>query len=340
MPKGIVAQSTEKVSVNILSTNERKHVSRCIDAILQQTYNNIELLVIDNGSTDGTAAFIQGVYKDKVKVIKSDINLGCAGGNNLGIKESKGKYIMPCDANLFMTSTYIEEMVKAIEKAKDIGMVQGKLLRIDQIDNNYIETKIIDSVGTYLTKDRRNFDRGQGEEDRGQYDQEHYIFGAGGACPLYKRQMLEDILVDGEYFDEEFFIYREEIDFNWRAQLFGWKCLYAPKAVAYHLRTYTREKRKKLPLFFRKLQYRNRYLMVYKNDDIINFFTALPYIVWFDVRALIYITLFEPQLLSTYYQLLTLYPYMKKKRRSIHKRRRVDKKEMKKWFHRTVDAGR
>ncbi|MGA1868143.1 MAG: glycosyltransferase family 2 protein [bacterium] len=325
----------KKVSVNILSTNEKKHLPRCIDAVLHQTYTNIELLVIDNGSTDGTADFIRSAYKDKVTIIKSGINLGCAGGNNLGIKKSKGTYIMPCDANLFMTPTYIEEMVNAIEKAPNIGMVQGKLLRIDLIDEDYIETKIIDSVGTYLTKDRRNFDRGQGEKDHGQYDQERYIFGAGGACPLYKREMLQDIVVDGEYFDEEFFIYREEIDFNWRLQLLGWKCLYNPKAVAYHLRTYTREKRKKLPLFFRKLQYRNRYLMVYKNDDWINLLMDFPYIVWFDVRAFIYIVLFETELLSSYYQLFKLYPHMKKKRQYIHKKRKINSKDMKKWFERS-----
>ena len=101
-----------KVSVNVLSTNEIQHVGRSIEAILNQTYGDIELLVIDNGSTDGTAEFIRGRYNDKVKLIQSNSNLGCAGGNNLGIRESQGAYIMPCDANLFMTPTYIEEMVK------------------------------------------------------------------------------------------------------------------------------------------------------------------------------------------------------------------------------------
>ncbi|MFH0924989.1 MAG: glycosyltransferase family 2 protein [bacterium] len=287
---------------------------------------------MDNGSNDGTFEFLKSDYKQDIKIIRSEINLGCAGGNNLGIRGSKGEYVMPCDANLFMTPTYVEEMVRAVEKSKDIGMVQGKLLKIEETANGYIETNTIDSVGTYLTRDRRNFDRGQGEEDQGQYDQEEYIFGAGGACPLYRREMLNDVAIKGEFFDEGFFIYREEVDLNWRAQLFGWKCLYAPKAVAYHLRSYTKETRKKLPLKLRKLQFRNRYLMVYKNDSLENFLKDVPYILWFELKAFIYLLVFEPKLFFAYAEAIGLYPLMKKKRLYIQNKRRIADKEMRRWF--------
>ncbi|MFH0925067.1 MAG: glycosyltransferase family 2 protein [bacterium] len=321
----------KKVSICIISFNSLKYLPYCLEAILNQTYPNIEIITIDNTSTDGSIELLENKYKDKVRLIRNVTNLGYAGGINISIKQAEGEYIMPCNPDLFMTPSFVEEMVKLIEKSKDIGMVQGKFLKLKETKDGFVNTNIIDSTGTYLTRDRRNFDRCQGEEDIGQYGKEEYIFGASGACPLYRREMLEDVAIDGEYCDETFFMYREEVDLNWRAQLFGWKCLYTPKAVAYHLRSYTKETRKKLPLKLRKLQFRNRYLMVYKNDSLDNFLKDLPYILWFDLKAFIYLLVFEPRLLSAYTEVISLLPLLKKKRHYIQNKRRINKKEMRRW---------
>lgn len=321
----------ELVSINILCTNEKRFLDRCIGAILRQTYPEIEINFIDNNSSDGSAEWVRKHYQE-VHVYENAQNLGYVGGHNLGFTISHGQYVMPLNADVFMKEDFIERAVEAMERDESIGMVQGKLLRISSVDEETPKRACIDSTGVYLTRSRRTGDLHFGEEDNGQCDREEFIFGPSGACPLFRRKMLEDIKIGEEYLDEDFFIYREEVDMAWRAQLMGWKCLYTPRAVAYHIRSYSPDKRKTQSSFFRRLQFRNRYLMLIKNDSWRNIARNLPFILPFEVAAFSYACLREPFLLRGYYEALKLMPKALKKRRHIMKKRRTSQKEMARWF--------
>lgn len=320
------------VSINILNTNEKMYLKRCIDMVLNQTYPNIEVTVIDNASSDGSVEFVEQTYPGRVKLIKNTKNLWYVGGHNKGISSCEGNYVMPLNADVFMTPKFVEEKVKAMEMNEEIGMVEGKLLQIKADQNVLSGTKVIDSTGVVMTKARRNFDRGHGQLDQGQFDEIEYIFGPSGAAPLYRREMLEDIKINREYLDDNFFIYREEVDLAWRAQLRGWRCVYTPYALAYHVRGYSPGTRKKVPHFYKQLQFRNRYLMIIKNEQAVNFFRHFPHILCFEVMALTYAILREPYLLTTFSQFFRLLPDTLKKRKCIMGKRKAAAGYMLQWF--------
>lgn len=321
----------ELVSVSVLVCNHRPYLKRCIESVLSQTYTNIELLVLDNGSRDESAGFIRAAFPN-ITLVENGENIGYAGGHNKAIKMSQGAYFVALNPDVFLTPTFIEEKVKAAEQDARIGMVEGKLLKVHFDGDRPVETGLLDSTGLILRKDRKNYERGHGEPDDGTYGDEEFVFGASGAAPLCKREMLEDLRVGEEYFDEDFFAYREEVDLAWRAQLRGWKCLYTPKAVAYHVRSYSPETRKQQPRFLRRLQFRNRYLLMLKNDSWRNMLRHAPYIFGFEILALGYVCLREPHLLLGYWDALRLLPRMIRKRRIVRSRRSVPDSDLLEWF--------
>jgi len=319
------------VSVNVLAYNHKPYLKGCIEAVLAQTYPNIELIVMDNNSSDGSAELVKEEFPS-VTLLENGRNLGYSGGHNRAIRMSRSPYFMPLNPDVFLTPTFIEEMVNAAEQDDRIGAVSGKLLKIEFNEGQWIETGLLDSTGLVLRKNRKNYERGHGEPDDGRYSNEEFVFGAFGAAPLYKREMLEDVRIGDEYFDEDFFAYREEVDLAWRAQLRGWRSLYTPKAVAYHVRSYSPATRKQQPRFLRQLQFRNRYLLMFKNDSWRNVLRHAPYILGFEVLALGYVLLREPYLLWGYWDALRLLPKMMQKRRAIQSRKLVSDSYILEWF--------
>ena len=168
-----------------------------------------------------------------------------------------------------------------------------------------------------IRKNRRAFDRGQGENDMGQYDIVEEVFGASGAACLYRKTMLEDIKYssDDEYLDELFFMYKEDIDLSWRARLLGWKCMYTPDAVGWHYRRWGTGKRKDIPKSLRRHSLKNRYLMMLKNE---RWNTLLPHffsVFWYELCSIVYIFLREPYLFAVATDILSIWPKIMKKRR-------------------------
>lgn len=319
------------VSINILVYNHRPYLKDCIESVLAQTYPNIELIVMDNSSDDGSAELVKEKFP-AVTLVENGRNLGYSGGHNKAIRMSQGTYFVALNPDVFLTPTFIEEKVRAAEQDERIGMVEGKLLRIEFDGRRWRETGMLDSTGLVLRKNRKNYERGHGEPDDGRYSEEEFVFGAFGAAPLYKREMLEDLKTGDEYFDEDFFVYREEVDLAWRAQLRGWKCLYTPKAIAYHVHLYSPETRKQQPRSMQRLQFRNRYLLMLKNDSWRNVMRHAPYILSFELLALGYVLLREPHLFLGYWDALRMLPRMMQKRRTIQSRKLVPDSHILKWF--------
>ena len=322
---------SKKVTVNLLIYNHRKYLEKCLEGIFSQTYKNIQLIVMDNGSDDSSQEFIIKNHPD-IHLIDNKSNLGYAKAHNIGIREGDGEYFMPLNPDVFMTPEFIEEKVKTIENEENIGACDGKLYKIRFLENRFIASDIIDSVGLVILKNRKNYEIGAGERDVGQYEQERYIFGAFGAAPLYKKEMLEDIKIGNEYFDEDFFSYREEVDLAWRAQLRGWKCIYNPSSIAYHVHSYSARNRKIQPRYYKSLQFRNRYLMIMKNDIFKSCLKHSFNLLWYELRAFIYVCFCEPYLLMAYYDAIRLIPSMRKKRMYILKRKSISDDYILSWF--------
>jgi GT2 family glycosyltransferase len=171
-------------------------------------------------------------------------NLGYSGGADRIIRETDGHdYILLLNPDAVLDSRCLEEMVRVMESAPGAGSVGGKLLLGNpQLDDGAGSPtpRILDSTGHLIFRNRRIIDRGHGEVDEGQYDRLEEIFSVCGAAVLFRRAMLEEVRIGSQYFDEDFFAYKEDVDICWRAQLLGWDSLYHPAASAYHLRGWKR----------------------------------------------------------------------------------------------------
>jgi GT2 family glycosyltransferase len=251
------------LSIIIVNYNAGAFLPRCLCSIEAQTLRDHEVIIVDNGSSDGSLEVVQ--ESERVQIIHNQQNLGFAAAQNQGIRHARGRYLMPLNFDIEMTPRFLEEMVAAIEKSPGIGLVTGKLVQMSA-DGEHLDTFY--STGHILPPDRFVHHRGAGEYDRGQYNDMEEVFGAPGAAPLYRREMLESIAFRGAYFDESLFTWYEDVDIDWRAKRMGWKCIYNPKAVAYHV---GHPEGHGSDLWKISTQIRNRWLVILANDDFAPF---------------------------------------------------------------------
>jgi len=222
----------ELVSVVMVNLNCLQYVDAVLESLKIQTYRPIELLIFDNGSSDGSLERIRERAPD-ASVFEMGRNTGFSRPNNEGIRHAKGAYVLCLNFDVVLEKDFIEEMVAAIERSPEIGWAAGKMLKLVGRERR----DEIDCLGHHMSKCRYATETDHSRPfSWEQYSVPQYVFGASACAALYRRAMLEDIALGGEYFDEDFFAYFEDVDLDWRAQQRNWKCLYTPKAVGYHAR--------------------------------------------------------------------------------------------------------
>ena len=205
-----------------------------------------------------------------------------------------------------------------------------------------IQSDLIDSTGLRAHKNRTFTDRGAGEMDKGQYDEVRDVFGISGALVLYRASALNDIRFEDEFFDEDFFAYKEDVDIAWRLQRFGWDARFVPEAVAFHYRgMYSPEKigiiariknrrnKSKLRSYYSN---RNQWLLLAKDLPFIDLLFAFVWIVPSEVGRFIYTLLFETKNIRAFIDAIKLSPRMWRKRLWIKKHQKRSAKELRKWF--------
>lgn len=212
--------------------------------------------MVDNNSRDATLEFVRQNFPEVI-IIKNSGNRGFSYANNQGIRTAHGEFILFLNPDASLSPDFIDILIKEMKDNPAIGSAGGKIYKDE-------ERMILDSTGIFLPLFRMGpYDRGEGEEDRGQFDRREFIFGITGACALYRRRCLEETRLGDEYFDESYFAYYEDVDLAWRAKIKGWRCLYEPGAMAFHQR---RGKAiKGTPLFSRAMA--NLYLTYLKNES-------------------------------------------------------------------------
>lgn len=314
------------VSIGIVTWNSAADLEACLEAVRALTYAPIELLVIDNASTDGTRDLLASTTRDDERCLL-DRNAGFAAAHNLAIARTSGEYYLTLNPDVRPEPDFVSKLVDAIDSVPRCGSASGKLLRAD-------ESECIDSAGIVMRPTQRHLDRGAGEPDDGRYDRRELVFGVSGAAGFYRRAMLEDVAVDGEVFDEDFFAYREDADLAWRAQLLGWHCVYEPTAVASHVRRVTPERRRALPASINRMSVRNRFLLRLKNQTASHMLRFLAPTLWRDAQVIGYVLLRERSSLPAFAEVARLTRPMLRKRRNIMARRRASAADMIRWFRR------
>ena len=327
------------VSITIVTWNSAQLLSDCFASLNQQDFSEFEVIIVDNASSDGTRDLLREV-ESHCRVIYNDSNVGFAAGQNQAIRASSGEWVLCLNPDVVLSSDFVGRLVAAGEAHPDAGSICGKLLRWDPAVEQH-KTNVIDSTGIYFTRNMRHLDRGAEERDTGQYDRVQYVFGASGAAAMFRRDFIENVSVDGEFFDEEFFAFREDGDLAWRAQVMGWKCLYTPAAVAWHVRRVTPERRADLPLVINWHSVKNRFLMRGKNASGWLCWRLFFPVAWRDLMTLGYAQVRDRRMISA-----VLYPFraldsIRRKRTIVQARRRVSDRDLLWWFcntPRAVDA--
>ncbi len=210
------------VSVVIPNWNGAHHLPVCLDALRAQTYPHIEVLLVDNGSTDGSQSLVSEQYPE-VRLLTLERNLGLTGGNNAGFRAAQGEILISLNNDTEADPRFVESLTEALLEHPEAGLAAAKMLLFDRRDT-------IHSAGDGYGRDGIPFNRGVWQRDEGQFDEPGWIFGGCGGAVAYRRAMLDEVGL----FDETFFMYCEDVDLNWRAQLAGWRCWYTPQAVVYH----------------------------------------------------------------------------------------------------------
>ncbi len=251
------------VSVTVVTYNSGRFIKRCLESVLEQKYPNMEVVVVDNASTDGTVDLLEQ-FSDRCRIYYNDENLGFAAAQNQAIALAGGDWVLTLNPDVLLLPNFIQALVDAGQVDPKAGSVCGKLLTILSTFD-LPEKQLVDSTGIYFTPMLRHLDRGSQEVDNGHYLNFDYVFGATAAAALYRRQMIEDISILGEFFDPDFFVYREDADVAWRAQLMGWRCVYTPLARGYHVRNVLPGNRRALPAVINMHSVKNRFLMRIKN---------------------------------------------------------------------------
>jgi len=210
------------VSVVVVNWNGMACLGECLDSAEGQSYPQMELLAVDNGSTDGSRSWLRQRSGERWHLIELSSNQGFAGGVNAGIRVSRGEFVALLNNDASADREWLSSLVACMADP-DVGMAASKILFYDRRD-------VIDKVGHLFYPDGLNRGRGAGETDRGQFEACEEVLFPDGCAALYRRSMLEDIGL----FDEQFFAYGDDADLGLRARWRGWKCRYSPGAKVYH----------------------------------------------------------------------------------------------------------
>jgi len=263
------------VSVIILNYNGRRNLGGlledCLESVFKTDYPNFEVFFVDNASTDDSVEFVKRKFgqNKKLRIIQNERNFGFAEGNNIGIRNAKGEYIALLNNDTKADHKWLRELVKAIQPS-EIGAAQSKLLQMDNPD-------LLDCAGGFVDYYGYSYARGHGQKAT-KYNRVDNIFYAKGTGIIIKREVLKRVGI----FDPEMFIYYEETDLCWRIWLHGYRIVFAPASIVYHVPSSTISTlQEHIPLYFLT---RNHMLILIKNYNTKNMLKSLVAFLLLELR--------------------------------------------------------
>ncbi len=303
------------VSVIVVNWNGKFFLNECLSALSLQTYSPYEVIFVDNGSIDGSIDFVRKNFS-WVRICKLQENRGFSGGNLEGLKQCRGELIALVNNDTRADGKWLENLVEPMHVDSTIGICASKIL----VDG----TKKINSAGDGLTTAGVGFNRGLWK-DRTSYADQESVFGACGGAGLYRRTMLEEI----GFLDDDFFLYDEDVDLNFRAQLSGWKCVYVPGAFIYHKVNGTSGRLSDMHVYYHT---RNLEFVWIKNMPTGLMLRFAHHKLIQALGSFFYLCLRHGKWKAFFRgkrDALRLFPRMLKKRRDIQRQRKVTNKEIK-----------
>ncbi|MBU0540417.1 glycosyltransferase family 2 protein [Patescibacteria group bacterium] len=345
----------KKLVINVVTWNSLAYMPDLLGSLGGQDAPFFTVTVVDNASDDGAPAWLQEHFPETV-VLRNIRNLGFARAHNQAIelalsrwenKDLENRYIMLANPDMTFSPNAVRVLVAHMDANPDVAACGPKLLRAytknegehEETTTDFSDT--LDSTGLCITKARRIYDRGAGEKDEGQYDGAIDVFGLSGACVMFRASALVAAKIGGEFFDEDFFAYKEDADLAWRLQRLGYKSHFVPQAVAWHFRRVPsnpglghfaawKMRRSKSP-FVNFLSTRNHGWMILKNDSAANLFLHLPWWKTYEIGKVI-AACFSLSSLKGEFASLAGMPKMLRKRFAYSKRFTANSADLRKWF--------
>jgi len=306
-----------QVSIIILNFNGLALTKKCVDSVGHITYPNYRLVIIDNNGGQKNGEILRAKYGKKHIVLENDKNLGYAGGNNVGIRYAltslRADYVLILNNDTVVHPSFLEQMVKSASPSLKIGMVGATILQHNKQDR-------IDTIGLKLLMSGLPYKRTNVQDP---------LFCPSGACALYSAKMLYDIEMNGEFFDEDFFLYAEDVDLGFRGILRGYESMIADDAIVYHKVSATTKEQSPLSIYY---GHRNTPLMILKNFPRSLLLRYGAKILFFQIITPIYYLFTNPRNIWTVVQskidALLLFPKMMQKRRLIQASITISNKDL------------
>ena len=328
------------VTVVLITWNSASYLRRCLDGIAAQSVD-LELIHVDNASADDSARRVRERFPQARQIINHE-NLGFAAAANQAIRIARGDFVALVNPDAFLTAAYLSRIIEAFDRAgESFGAATGKLLRGRGYD---IEpTEEVDSMGIRMTRSGRHLDMdrlpvasyrlpeassGNREPGTGNFE----VFGVSGAGAVFRKSYIIDVTINDEFFDEDFFAFREDADVAWRGRLFGWRAMVVPEAVAYHVRSVTPERRRSLSPIINMHSVKNRFLLRLKNEGAYLAIRNAPFALTRDLVVIAAALTIERSSLPAFGWLWRNRRRILEKRRAIQKRRRISDWHLARWF--------
>lgn len=309
---GVIHLNT--ISVIVVNYNGKHLLRDCLESLFQQSFSNIEVILVDNASRDGSLEYVREAFP-RVKIIPLAQNIGFAGANNEGLRHAAGDYIMLLNNDVKVDKDCLQNLFRAMDADQGIGIGATKMIAAD--------SGVIDSAGDGISTALRGFKRGEGLSVN-LYNEQEFVFGACAGAALYRRTMIEDV----GFLDEDFFLIYEDTDLNLRAQLAGWNVLYVPSAIVFHKVRSTIKEMSTEAIYY---SLRNSEFVRMKNVPAAVFLRCFPSYLLGNLIEFLYFAV-KYRKFSLYvrakWDAIKLCPRMMRKRRVLMKQKRVRNRQL------------
>ena len=325
-----------RLTVSLVTFNGAAWLPGCLAALDAQIMRDFEVLVVDNASHDDTRTILEvwAQQHPDTRVQMSDRNLGYPAAHNRNIAASRGELVLLLNQDVELDAGFLAAIVAASDAHPGAGAFQA---RLRSLDGPAVRVTTLDTTGLEMGRDRRAVSRHQGMADGPATAVGGPVWGVDGPAPVYRRVALRDAQLprgDGgwEVLDEDFFLYKEDVDLSWRLGSLGWSSWYVPTALGWHARgtggtgatsllDIARTNRS-ISRRAKELSWRNQRLMQIKNEEVPGYLRDFPWILRRELLSLAFITLFDPRRLRAIPALLRAAPNAMRKRRYLQARLR------------------
>ncbi len=349
-------QEAKRLAIHIVTWNSSPYLPGLFSSLEEQTSKDWNVTVVDNASNDDTQEWIeQNAYG--TAILRNFKNQGFSRAHNQAIALSLSRwaeanleqcFVLVCNPDIEFSPDCLERLIAHMDAHPEISIAGPKLLRArtkteaDSDERQTERTDILDSTGIVFYRSRRHADRGAGETDQGQYDASQNVFGISGACLLIRASALAILKQGDEWFDEDFFAYKEDVDLAWRAQRFGLNAHFVPEAVAWHHRRAASVSqgflwlkafalRLKKPAHINQLSTRNHLWLIWKNDEWQNRLFHAPWIVLYEFGK-VFVGVWSPTTWRAWLQAFAGLGKMRNKRTLDASKVVRQGRDLRKWF--------